>query len=292
MVNQAETRLIAGCGYLGRRVAERWRSSGSDVVALTRSPDRAKDFRRGGLTPVVTNLASDTDQQSLPSADVVLWAVGFDRTAGVPREDIWLRGLERLLRRLPSAPRRFLYVSSTSVYGPDNGESVDEVTPPDPKTDGGRCCVEAEQLLRQYCSRLFPSTQVVMLRLAGIFGPGRLLRRVSELQSQTPLPGEPDQWLNLIHVQDAVRMIDLVSSAAAVPQVINVVNSGTVTRRQYYARLAQLVSAPAPVFESCADSARQRGGNKRVVSRYRGDLNVAFEYDDVLTGLEQAVAAG
>ena len=291
MANQAETRLIAGCGYLGRRVAEQWRSSGCDVVALTRSPERAEDFQRGGLTPVVTNLASDTDQQSLPSAEVVLWAVGFDRTTGMAREDIWLVGLERLLNRLPSAPRRLLYVSSTSVYGQDDGQTIDELTPPDPKTDGGRCCVEAEQLVRKHCSRLFPSTQVVILRLAGIFGPGRLLRRVSDLQTQKPLPVEPDQWLNLIHVQDAVRMIDLVSSAAAVPPVINVVNSGNVTRRQYYTRLAELVSAPAPVFESGANSARRRGGNKRVVSRYRGDLNVAFEYDDVLAGLKQSVTA-
>ncbi|HIE98123.1 MAG TPA: NAD-dependent epimerase/dehydratase family protein [Planctomycetes bacterium] len=292
MANQALTRLIAGCGYLGLPVAEQWLSSGCDVVALTRSPERADDLRRRGLTPVVTDLASGSGQPSLSAADVVLWAVGFDRTAGVAREDIWLRGLERLLNRLPSAPQRFLYVSSTSVYGQDDGQTVDESTPPDPKTEGGQCCVAAEQLLRQHCGQLFPETQVVILRMAGIYGPGRLLRRVSDLQTQKPLPVEPDQWLNLIHVHDAVRMVDLVSSAVAVPPVINVVNSGTVTRRQYYARLAELVSAPAPVFEVSTGSARQRGGNKRVVSQNRANLNVGFAYDDVLAGLEQAVSAG
>ncbi|MCP4784981.1 MAG: NAD-dependent epimerase/dehydratase family protein [Fuerstiella sp.] len=292
MANQAMTRLIAGCGYLGLPVAEQWLSRDCDVTALTRSPGRADDFQQRGLTPLVTDLASDSNQQSLPSADVVLWAVGFDHTVGMTRDDIWLCGLQRLLNRLPYAPRRFLYASSISVYGQNDGQTVDESTPPDPKTEGGCCCVAAEQLLRQHCSQLFPETQVVSLRLAGIFGPGRLLRRVSDLKAQKPLPGEPDQCLNLIHVQDAVRMIDLVSTAASVPSIINVVNSGTVTRRQYYSRLAELVSAPAPVFQTGAGSARQRGGNKRVVSRYRSDLNVAYAYDDVLEGLEQATAAG
>ena len=292
MTHQADTRLIAGCGYLGRRVADQWRSSGCDVAALTRSGDRAEDFRQGGITPFVTNLAVESDLRPLPPADVVLWAVGFDHTADVTREDIWLRGLQRLLNRISSVPRRFLYVSSTGVYGQSDGQTVDEETPPDPRTAGGRCCVAAEQLLRQHCLQFFPQTQLVILRMAGIFGPGRLLRRISDLQTHKPLPGEPDQWLNLIHVQDAVRMINYVSSADAVPPVINVVNSDTVTRRQYYARLAELVQAPAPVFETSPTPARQRGGNKRVVSRNRHRLNAGFEHDDVLAGLAQAVAAG
>ncbi len=292
MAHRAETRLIAGCGYLGRRVADQWQSSGCDVLVLTRSPDRAEDFRQGGLIPIVTNLAVESHQQPFPPAEVVLWAVGFDRTVGVTREDIWLRGLERLLNRLSCPPRRILYVSSTGVYGQDNGQTIDEETTPDPKTEGGRGCVATERLLRQHCSQFFPQTQVTVLRMAGIFGPGRLLRRISDLQTHKPLPGEPDQWLNLIHVQDAVRMIDFVSSADAVPPIINVVNSKTVTRRQYYTRLAALVQAPEPVFEASTTPARQRGGNKRIVSRYRGDLNAGFEYDDVLAGLEQAVTAG
>lgn len=292
MTYQSDTRVIAGCGYLGRRVADQWRSSGCEVVALTRSADRAEDFRKGGITPFVTNLAAESDLRPLPPADVVLWAVGFDHTADVTRDDIWLRGLQRLLSRLSSAPRHFLYVSSTGVYGQSDGQTVDEETPPDPRTEGGRCCVAAEQLLRQHCTQFFPQTQLVILRMAGIFGPGRLLRRIADLQNHKPLPGDPDQWLNLIHVQDAVQMINYVSSADAVPPVINVVNSDTVTRRQYYARLAELVKAPEPVFEVSSTPARQRGGNKRVVSRYRHLLSAGFEHDDVLAGLEHAVVAG
>ena len=290
MADQARTRLIAGCGYLGRRVADQWRSDGRDVVALTRSPVRADEFRKSGLTPVVTDLCVDADLRSLPSAEIVLWAVGFDHAAGVPREKIWLGGLERLLTRLSSAPRRFIYISSTGVYGQNRGQTVDEATPANPTSDGGRCCLAAEQLLQQHCSQFFPQTQVIVLRMAGIFGPGRLLRRVSDLQSEKPLPGSPDQWLNLIHVKDAVRIIDCVSSTDDVPSVINVVNSGGITRRQYYSRLAELVSAPAPVFGTNDNAGPQRGGNKRVVSRYRADLNADFQYDDVLAGLEQSVA--
>ena len=146
----------------------------------------------------------------------------------------------------------------------------------------------AEQLLRRVCTERYPDTQVVVLRMAGIYGPDRLLRRIDDLNTETPLPGDPDSWLNLIHVEDAVRMIVHAATTAQVPDTINVVNSGSVNRRQYYSRLAELVSAPAPVFSG---DVRARGGNKRVLSTYCGlPESVEFLFDDVLLGLEHAVA--
>ena len=59
------------------------------------------------------------------------------------------------------------------------------------------------------------------------------------------------------------------------------------TRKEYYGELARLVDAPVPVFDE--SQALVRGGNKRVVSEVRGSLDLAFEYDDVTKGLQNAV---
>ena len=279
------SRLIAGCGYVGFRAAEFWKSEGCRVTAITRGQDRAAQFEAAGLVPLVMDLAAPQVSDSLPAADIALWAVGMDHSSGVSRQEIWIDGCRWFVQNQSSPPRRMIYVSSTSVYGSADGELINEASPTNPTTEGGECCVQAERLVRDECERLFPSTQVVVLRMAGIYGPDRLLRRVADLQSGTALPGDADQWLNLIHVDDAVRMINHVATAEDVPEVINVVNSNTVTRHQYYSELARLASAPDPVF-GAAESSRPRGGNKRVTSLHGDD--VSFEFDDVLNGLRNA----
>lgn len=291
MTHEIKTALIAGCGYLGFPVAMKWHNSGILTTAITRRDDRSAAFQDLGLRSLLLNLSQPEKTSIIPQADAVLWAVGYDRNAGVPREQIWLDGLSWLIRRLPSAPRRFIYISSTSVYGEVVGETADETTPPAPVTEGGKCCVRAEQLARAECAQRFPETQVVVLRMAGIYGPSRLLRRVSDLQNGTPLPGDPDHWLNLIHVDDAVRMVHHAAVADNIPDAINVVNSSTVTRREYYSRLAELVDAPAPVFDSSTDATgRRRSGNKRVISTFDPTSLADFQHDDVLRGLENAAS--
>jgi len=207
------------------------------------------------------------------------------RPASDSRQAVWIDGLTRFVSALTAAPRRFLYISSTSVYGDQVGTAIDESSEPAPLTEGGQCCLQAESLLRQLMAERFPETQVCVLRMAGIYGPDRLLRRVEDLRAQKPLPGDGDQWLNLIHVDDAVTAVAHVASADEVPDLLNVVNAGTLTRAAYYEQLARLAGAPAPVFGG-ATQGRPRGGHKRVVSQYTG--SVAYRFDDVTAGLLDA----
>lgn len=286
--------LIAGCGYLGHRVAHRWVRH-RHVHAITRSVARSQEFLQGGLSPIVADLAQ-AEIPELPDVDTVLWAVGFDRSTGVSREAIWIDGLTRLIRALPKPPTRFIYVSSTSVYGDSDGQPVDEFTAVSPQSDGGETCLRAECLLRQQFAH-HRDTHVAVLRMAGIYGPGRLLRRVDDLRAQLPVTGRPDHFLNLIHVDDAVHMIDCASRATVWPDVVNVVNTESLTRMQYYTELARLTNSPPPQFKdalqpgnSSADSRRVRGGNKQVVSSVRKDLGVEFQFDSVRRGLSDAVS--
>lgn len=132
--------LIAGCGYAGMRAAQFWQHAGARVTAITRSPSRAAEFAAAGLEPLVLEITDPEPWPTLPAAELVVWSVGYDRSAGHSREAVWLHGLQRFLNRLPPTPnpRRILLTSSTSVYGDSAGEDVDERTLPQPEQEGGR----------------------------------------------------------------------------------------------------------------------------------------------------------
>ncbi len=308
--HSSPTALIAGCGYVGHRIARQWTQQGLQTLAITRDASKAEHLRLESIQPVDMDLGSAAAWPSLPDADIVLWAVGFDRRPGSDRQATWVDGLKRLLRELPprSTPRRILYTSSTGVYGDGEGLDVDEQTPVNPGSEGGVACVAAEEFLQTWARQT--GDEVCILRLAGIYGPDRLLRRITELQNGTPIAAAPDEWLNLIHVDDAVCMIDwcaqkrhwedlkriAAGTQGADSMTINVVAANSVTRREYYSVLAKLVNATAPVFQAAgivesSDTTRRRSsGNRRVISRLRSGIPVQFRFDDCTSGLTDAVA--
>lgn len=284
--------LIAGCGYLGRQAAHRWLANGVTVYAMTRSPETAASFSDDGIVPIQCDLSSPPATIELPSVDIVLWAVGYDRSAGVAREAVWIDGLTWLLKNLKPTLKRFLYVSSTSVYGQADQEIVTEDCPPSPITDGGLCCQKAEQIVRDHfaASDEVDEARVsaTVLRMAGIYGPDRLLRRITDLKQQVPLVGEPDHWLNLIHVDDAVSAVHYAASQSNFPSVVNVANTGTVVRQNYYQQLADLANAPPPTFGSQAATGRARSANKRVTSKHDFHQAAGFRFDVISDGLDDA----
>lgn len=293
---------MAGCGYVGHRVARIRAAEGREVHVLTRSEKKADEFREEGIHPIVMDLTTPRTWPTLPETDVIVWAVGFDRSPGTDRRAVWHDGLQHLLRAVPfrSTARRVIYTSSTGVYGDGGGQDVDEQTPENPVSEGGRACLEAENLLRRHSEET--GTPVLILRLAGIYGPDRLLRRISQLQNGEPIAAVPDEWLNLVHVDDVVRMIQWAADSEIADwphNVLNVVSARSVTRREYYETLAALMATklktrvPPPRFvnpENAESASRQRGrnGNRRIVSRYRSKIPVSFQFDDIRNGLQQA----
>lgn len=286
------TVLIAGCGYTGLRAARIWQSRSLSVSAITRSEHKAAEFRREGLQPLVLDLASDKPWPVLPPADVVLWSVGYDRSSGSDRRAVWIHGLQRFLQALQPAvtPRRLILTSSTSVYGDCEGLEVDESTIPRPSQEGGQVCLEAEQLLKEFAAH--SGDTFVILRLSGIYGPQRLLRRLEDLRGGIPIAANGDEWLNLVHVDDIVRTLDHVAFCPTPPALMNVVSAAGQTRQQYYETLAELARTPTPVFDSSAAvpaTGRQRGGNRRVVSQIRQACGISFLYENCHAGLLQAL---
>jgi nucleoside-diphosphate-sugar epimerase len=276
-------RLIIGCGYLGKRVASRWLAAGDTVYATTRSRAHADQFEAMGLHPLQGDVTAAADAANglptPPTVDTVLWAVGFDRTAPASYEDVHVTGLQRLLDRLPGQPR-FIFISSTGVWGDGSGGFVNETTPPTPAREAGRALVAAEARLQAH--RHGPG---VVLRLAGLYGPDRL-PRLADLQAGKPLPADPASWLNLIHIDDAAAVACDVAELSA-PRPLYVVSDGSpIRRRDWYEGLARITGNPSPAWDPAAS--QSRGGDKRVDSRLIWtDLGHGPDQPDALQAVQQ-----
>lgn len=285
-------RLIIGCGYLGRRVAARWIASGDEVFALTRSEQNAEALRELGVSPVVGDVTDAASLESLPACDTVLHAVGFDRSASATKREVYVDGLSNVVARMAGRCGRFIHISSTSVYGQQAGEWIDEESPAESKTESGEICIAAERLVLDRFSNRETNGQGTVLRLSGIYGPDRLLSRIDALKNAQPLPGPEDGWLNLIHVGDAAETVVTCAEAKSLESVYLVSDDRPIPRGEYYRLLARLVGAPEPIFDEQAVARHSRGINKRCRNRrLREELGVRLLYPNIESGLSHAVAA-
>ncbi len=286
-----QTKLVVGCGYLGRRVAERWRNAGHEVVAVTRSIDRAQEFAAAGLKPIVADVMRLETLVGLPTAHTILYAVGYDRRQNFTIEDVYLRGLINVLNALPNESGRLIYVSSTGVYGDCRGEWIDERTPCYPERAGGRACLAAEEALLAHPR----GGDAVILRMAGIYGPGRIPSRET-LEKGGTLSAPASGWLNLIHVDDAATVVLAAEKAEAGPRHYLVSDGSPVPRRDYYRHLAKLLDAPPPRFakpDATLPAAVRATSDKRVSNaRLRAELGVRLAYPSFREGLAEIVARG
>jgi len=294
----ANRKLIFGCGYLGLRVARRWLAQGHSVTAVTRSEAKAEELAKLGITPLVADICRAETLLSLPPADTVLFAVGFDRSAGRSQSDVYVAGLHHVLNTLntqmdPLGDKRvttftlrtFLYISSTGVFGQINGPLVDETSATHPLTEGGKASLAAEERLLSH-----PLGQkAIILRLAGIYGPDRIPRR-ADLEAGRPIDAAPEGYLNLIHVDDAA---DIAVAADRdnwpKPQRVIVADGEPVIRRAFYEELSRLANLPSPVFAEPTPGALPKRGSsdkRLLVDRLRSLYAQPLRYPDYRAGLE------
>jgi nucleoside-diphosphate-sugar epimerase len=271
-------------------VAGLWLQQGKEVHAVTRSPQRAESFAAKGLKPILAEVTQPASLRHLPKVETLLYAVGYDRQAGPSIDEVYVTGLRNVLDHLHQ-PARVIYIRTTGVYGPGgDGGWVDETSPCQPTRPGGMASLAAEQLLAGHPH----GTDRVVLRMAGLYGPGRL-PLAAPVRAGQPIPAQPDAYLNLIHIEDAARVVDLAARAEQPADCYCVSDGQPVVRREFYAELARLLKAPPPTFATTnpAEATSRRGsGDKRISNaRLRAELPLALLYPSYQAGLAAICAA-
>jgi len=192
---------IAGCGDVGARLALQLQATGWHVTGIRRNLAR--------LPPGLPGLQADFAEAACPAGwetlapDYLVYAVAADQHDEAGYRRAYLDGLANVMswvKQTAQAPKRLVFVSSSSVYGQANGEWVNEASPTAPGGYAGRIMLEAESLAG---SSRIPATVV---RLTGIYGPGRE-RLINQARQGAHAEQEPPQYGNRIHADDAAGLI-------------------------------------------------------------------------------------
>lgn len=278
------TILLAGCGDLGTEAGLRFAAAGDRVVGWRRSPEK--------LPPAIKGIAADLTAADLPAIPTDTTAVVVAVAAASPTEAAYraayVDGLAHVLDALERdgvTPRRVLFVSSTAVYGDAGGGWVDESTTPAPGGFSGRIIREAEELL---VSRLHGTgTAPVVLRLGGIYGPGRT-RLIDQVRSgQAVIPDEP-RYTNRIHRDDAAAAIVHLTCMASMPAPVYVgVDNSPAELGDVLRFLAAEMGYPEPPVGPAGVA---RGGNKRCRNELLRSTGFEFAYPSFREGYRDILA--
>ncbi|MEN8107776.1 MAG: SDR family oxidoreductase [Pseudomonadota bacterium] len=281
--------LIVGCGDIGRRVAKRLQAGDRLVTGVVRSAASAERLQHTGVRALRVDLDSATQPDD--------WTGGVHEVfyfAPPPPDGETDPRMRRFLRQLDSGsvPRRIVYISTSAVYGDCNGAWITEAQPVKPTTARGQRRLDAEQQLRRWAGA--HKTSVVILRVPGIYGPGKL--PLSRLQKGWPVLREADApWTNRIHADD-LAMICIAAMEAATPDVIYNVSDGRPSNMtDYFIRVADAAGLPRPpevdraeaeqvlspgMLSFLKDSRRMR--NDKLLR----ELGITLQYPDLAAGLK------
>ena len=206
--------LIVGCGYVGRRVAALHRARGEAMVGVVRSAASAQALEHEGVAAVCADLDQAPPGVPTGRAGVYYFAPPPERGSTDPRVAAFLAGLA-----VSGQPRRIVYIGTTGIYGDCRGEWVDESRPANPSVDRAHRRWDAECRLRDWSAAT--GGELVVLRVAGIYGPGRLplerLRRALPMVAADEAP-----WTNRIHVDDLAAVCVAAMDRAPSGAVYNV----------------------------------------------------------------------
>jgi nucleoside-diphosphate-sugar epimerase len=261
--------LIVGCGYVGLPLGAELARQGHDVFGLRRSASSTPEMKVAGITPLAGDITRPEDLQRLSSPfDWVVNTVSSSKGGVEEYRQVYLDGTLKLLDWLQSTPlKRFVYASSTSVYGQTDGSLIKETSATEPASSTSRVLVETEKvLLEAWQQRRFPA---VILRVAGIYGPGRGHLFLQYLKSQVKIPGKGERIINMIHRDDVVGAIIAALKDGRAGEIYNAVDDEPVAQIHFFRWLSETLGKWMPPFATEAENAERKRGltNKKVSNR-------------------------
>ena len=284
--------LIVGCGYVGLPLGAELVRQGHEVFGLRRSAAAGNELEAAGIKPLVADITRPETLAQLPRG--FDWVVNCVAAGGGDAEDyrkIYLDGNRNLVAWLAdSPPKKFIYTSSTSVYGQDDGSLVTESSPAEPAAETARVLVEAETcLLAKGGSRgrsphlKFPA---VILRVAGIYGPERGHWFKQFLRGEARIEGDGSRFLNMIHRDDVAGCIIAALKNGRAGEIYNASDDEPVSQLNFFAWLAETLGKPLPPSVTETPDERKRGVTAKRVSNHKlkTELGYQFKYPDFRKG--------
>jgi nucleoside-diphosphate-sugar epimerase len=262
--------LIVGCGYVGLPLGESLVQQGHEVFGLRRTLDGAAELEALGIKPIAADICQPDQLASLPGPfDWVVNLVSSGKGGVDAYQQVFLDGTRNLIAWLstqPTPPKKFVYTSSTSVYGQTDGSVVKESSPTAPDSPTSKLLVQAEAILAEAATQGLPT---VVLRVAGIYGPDRGHLFQKFCRNEARLEGKGDRFINMIHRDDVVNSLVAALKSGRPGEVYNAVDDEPVAQIHFYRWLSETLGKTMPPTASEAETVERKRGltNKKVSNR-------------------------
>ncbi|MBD3669908.1 MAG: SDR family oxidoreductase [Gammaproteobacteria bacterium] len=278
--------LIIGFGDIAHRLVQQLDADTAQIMALVRRNERAQELEALGLQMHLADLDDPSSLAGLEVNEVEIYY--FAPPSSIDEQDHRMRNFLAAIEG--QQPRRFVYISTSGVYGNSQGAWVDETTPAQPSTERGKRRLDAEQVLQAYGHR--HGVPVAILRVGGIYGPGRLPLR--QLESARPvLTDEESGYTNRIHADDLAMICRVAMERGE--GIYNVSDGHPGTMAQYFTELARELGYPIPE-RITLDEAREvlppamlsylEESRRLDTSRLVNELGIELRYPDLKSGIE------
>ncbi len=279
-----------GLGYVARRVLARL--PGVEASGATRDPETARAWRRDGVAAGAVD-----DRSARPAREAALRRADTLLVSAPPDED-GDPALQRFAAAIAATPAlaRVVYLSSVGVYGDRDGAWVYESSAPAPGSPRARRRLAAEREWRAFGEER--GAPVDVLRLAGIYGPGRnALEKLQRGEARRIV--KPGQVFNRIHVDDVAAVAVRLVEAGGPGGLWNVADEEPAPPEDVIVFAAELIGVAPPPEEDFATArltpmARSfYDDNRRVdVGKLRRELGYRWLYPTYRDGLRALADAG
>ena len=284
--------LIVGCGYVGLPLGIELVRQGHEVSGIRRTGDALNELSAAGIQPLVADITRPGDLAKLPrDHDWVVECVSSTKGGVEEYRQVYLNGTRSVIEWLASnPPKKFLFTSSTSVYGQTDGSVVKETSPTEPASDTSKLMVETErELISAARTRGFPA---VILRVAGIYGPERGHLFQQFLKNEARISGKGERIINMIHRDDLVSAIVTGLKSGRSGEIYNAVDDEPVAEIHFFRWLSETLGKWMPPFATEQENAQRKRGltNKKVSNRrLKMELGCPFKYPTFRQGYTEEI---
>lgn len=232
--------VIIGFGDIGGRIAALFKEKNATVTAIARSEEKLSRHQDLGVGAIAADLDDQASLNGLPLNDAIVYYLAPPPGGG--HVDSRMRNFCAAVKG-GNEPRRVIYMSTSGVYGDCGNDIVTEETPPNPQTARAKRRLDAETVLSAWGKE--HDVEVIILRVTGIYGPGRL--PVTQLEGGQPLLYEHlSPQTNRIHATDLARVCVAAAEKGRDGDIFNVSDGQGGTMTQYFNAAADLLGYPRP----------------------------------------------
>jgi nucleoside-diphosphate-sugar epimerase len=271
--------LIAGCGDIGAAAGQGLVNYGHEVVGLKRHPPEIDDR----LIYIKADLTSARDIRNLDTRfDLVIFILTPDDRSEQSYRNAFELAVNNLLERFAKHHHdtKFIFVSSTSVYGQTEGQWVDEQSSTEPASVTGKIILQAEKAF------LANGVNNCVIRFSGIYGRNRS-RLLDMVRKGGKVQFEPPYYTNRIHRDDCVDVLQFVANRLLAGDDLEPIylasDDDPAPKWDVYNYLARMLNVQPPEKAILPDDADQ---NKRCRNNRLKKLGYGFNYKSYREGYE------